>query len=58
MDRLSMDGVYGPKIEVDLCYACHSLWLDKRESLHLSPRGTLDLFRVLHEHRAPVPAHA
>ena len=57
MDRLSMDGVYGPKIEVDLCYACHALWLDKRESLHLSPRGTLDLFRVLHEHRDD-PRHA
>lgn len=52
-----MDGVYGPKIEVDLCYGCHALWLDKRESLHLSPRGTLDLFKVLHEHRDD-PRHA
>ena len=52
-----MDGVYGPEIEVDLCFGCHALWLDKRESLHLSPRGTLDLFRVLHEHRDD-PRHA
>ncbi len=51
MGRLAMEGVYGPEIEVDLCFACHALWLDKRESLHLTPRGTLDLFRVLHEHR-------
>lgn len=50
-DRLSMEGVYGPGIEVDLCFACHVIWLDKRESLLLSPRGTLDLFRRLHEHR-------
>jgi DNA-directed RNA polymerase subunit RPC12/RpoP len=57
MDRLALDGVYGPRIEVDLCFACHALWLDKRESLHLSPRGTLDLFRVLHEHRDD-PRHA
>lgn len=46
-----LDGVYGPGVEVDLCYPCHVLWLDKRESLQLSPRGTLDLFRALNEHR-------
>jgi DNA-directed RNA polymerase subunit RPC12/RpoP len=57
MDRLALDGVYGPAIEVDICFACHGLWLDKRESLHLSPRGTLDLFKVLHEHRDD-PRHA
>ena len=26
------------------------MWLDSRESIHLSPRGTIDLFRLLHEH--------
>lgn len=51
MDHLDFEGVYGPEIELDLCFACHVLWFDKRESIHLSPRGTLDLFRVLHEHR-------
>ena len=50
MDRLEQSGVYGPDIEVDLCHACHLLWLDEHESLQLSPRGTLDLFRVMHEH--------
>jgi hypothetical protein len=57
MDRLNIDGVFGSEIEVDLCFPCHSLWLDKRESLHLSPGGTLDLFKVLHEHRDD-PRHA
>jgi DNA-directed RNA polymerase subunit RPC12/RpoP len=51
MDRHSIEGVYGPGIEVDVCFACHVIWLDKRESLLLSPRGTLDLFRLIHEHR-------
>ena len=46
-----MDGVYGPDIELDLCFACHVMWFDKRESIQLSPRGTLDLFEVLQEHR-------
>ena len=57
MDRQTMDGVLGSKIDVDLCFACHTLWLDKRESLQLSPRGTIDLFKVLHEHRDD-PRHA
>lgn len=57
MDHLDFEGVYGPEIEVDLCFACHVVWFDKRESIHLSPRGTLDLFRVLHEHRDD-PRHA
>ncbi|MDH3270113.1 MAG: hypothetical protein OEN56_02200 [Gemmatimonadota bacterium] len=50
-DQADIDGVYGPGIEVDLCFACHVLWFDKRESIQLSPRGTLDLFQMLHEHR-------
>lgn len=51
MEHRVLDGVYGPGVEIDICFACHVLWLDKRESLQLSPRGTLDLFRMLHEHR-------
>lgn len=57
MDRVGFSGVYGPEIEVDLCFACHVLWFDKRESIQLSPGGTLDLFRDLHEHRDD-PRHA
>jgi hypothetical protein len=51
MDRLDLEGVYGPEIGVDLCFACHLLWFDRRESIHLAPGGTLRLFEVLHEHR-------
>lgn len=57
MDRLVLSGLYGPEIEIDICFACHVIWLDKRESLQLSPRGTLDLFGVLHDHRDD-PRHA
>ncbi|MEM7417890.1 MAG: zf-TFIIB domain-containing protein [Gemmatimonadota bacterium] len=51
METVAFDGTYGNPIDVDICWACHVLWLDKRESLHLSPRGTLDLFHKVHEHR-------
>lgn len=46
-----MDGLYVPEIELDACFACHLLWFDQRESIQLSPRGTLELFKVIHEHR-------
>lgn len=57
MEHRGLEGVYVPEIEVDLCFACHLLWFDKRESIQLAPRGTLDLFGVLHEHRDD-PRHA
>jgi DNA-directed RNA polymerase subunit RPC12/RpoP len=49
-DSRALDGVYGAPISVDLCFLCKVLWLDKTESVLLSPHGTLDLFRVLLEH--------
>lgn len=57
MDPQALGSKYGPELEIDICFACHVLWLDKRESIHLSAQGTLDLFRVLHEHRDD-PRHA
>jgi ribosomal protein S27AE len=57
MERLALEGKLGPDIEVDLCFACHVLWLDRRESLQLSPGGTLDLFKALNDHRDD-PRHA
>jgi hypothetical protein len=57
MDRLAVGGVHGRDIDLDLCFACHLAWFDKRESIQLSPRGTLDLFRVLQEH-GDDPRHA
>jgi hypothetical protein len=51
MDVQALKGTYAADIEVDICFACHLIWLDKRESIQLSPGGTLDLFRALNEHR-------
>lgn len=44
----SFEGVSGAPIPLDVCHACHGLWFDKTESLRLSPRGVLRLFRELH----------
>ncbi len=51
MEHRALEGKLGADIEVDICFACHVLWLDKRESLQLSAGGTLDLFRALNDHR-------
>ena len=37
---------------VDLCEPCQSFWFDGRESLQLSPRSTLALFRIIGERAA------
>jgi len=57
MEGLVLEGVHGPEIELDLCFACHAIWFDKRESIQLTPRGTLELFRVMNEHGGD-PRHA
>jgi Zn-finger nucleic acid-binding protein len=57
MDRVGMRGVHSSEIELDICFACHVIWFDKRESIHLAARGTLDLFRVMSDH-GDDPRHA
>lgn len=41
----------GHTLELDICYACQGIWLDRYENLQLSPAAVVDLFRLLHEHR-------
>jgi hypothetical protein len=48
-----LDGHYGRPVALDLCHACHALWLDGHESLQLTPGAVLALFRLMHEGRAP-----
>jgi hypothetical protein len=46
----TIEGLYGRSLVIDVCRDCHGIWFDDGESLQLSPRGTLDLFRLIHEH--------
>lgn len=39
----------GASMEIDACHSCNSLWFDGKESLMLSPRSVLSMFRVMHE---------
>ena len=37
-------------VELDLCFACQSIWIDHFESSQLSPGATIELFRLIHAH--------
>ena len=51
MRTLRLAGQHDTEIVLDLCFACHGIWFDRRENLLLSPDGVLTLFRTLHAHR-------
>lgn len=39
------------EVELDFCFTCRGIWFDANENLQLAPRGVIDLFRSIHEHR-------
>ena len=51
MQTLTLEGLYGETIGIDLCFDCHGIWFDARENVKLSPDGVLTLFHALHAHR-------
>lgn len=51
MERTVLPRNYLGEVELDLCYGCHGIWFDDRESLQLAPPGIIELFRRIHEHR-------
>ena len=50
MQEQTLDGHVGRSVTSDVCLPCQSFWFDARESLALSPGGTLSLFRLIGEH--------
>jgi hypothetical protein len=50
MQEQTLDGHVGRSVTIDVCLPCQSFWFDARESLALSPGGTLALFRLIGEH--------
>jgi uncharacterized protein YbaR (Trm112 family) len=49
--QLQLEGRYGRTVEIDLCRACHALWLDGHEALQLSPGAVLTLVKTLDDPR-------
>jgi Zn-finger nucleic acid-binding protein len=42
----------GVPFALDLCFVCQGMWFDRHENLKLTPDAVVELFRLLHEHRA------
>ena len=38
------------EVELDICFSCQGIWFDEMESVQITPGGTLELFKLLHEH--------
>jgi len=49
MRRLSLDGHYGQRVEIDRCGPCHLVWFDSVESVRLAGTGMLALLRDMAE---------
>jgi hypothetical protein len=49
MTEQVLGGHLGTSVVIDLCFGCHVLWFDSRESLQLAPASTLRLFRTIGE---------
>jgi hypothetical protein len=45
MRRLTLDGHYGQRVEIDRCAPCHLVWFDSVESVRLAGTGMLGLLR-------------
>jgi hypothetical protein len=56
MSSQTLTGHLGTPIVIDVCLACQAFWFDQRESLQLSPRSTLTLFRLIGDQAATRPA--
>jgi len=39
------------EVVLDLCFACQGIWFDDFESVQITPGGTVELFKLIHEHR-------
>ena len=47
MQRLTLAGHYGQRVELDICAPCHQIWFDAIESARLSGPALLDLLAAM-----------
>ena len=57
MEKRSFGRQHLGEVTLDFCWDCHAIWFDQYESAQLSPGSVIELFRLIHEHRAQ-PARA
>jgi hypothetical protein len=50
MQRLTLDGLLGVSVEIDLCLRCRAFWFEPFETIHLTPASTLKVFGLIAAH--------
>ena len=52
MERMTVEGVLGRPVDVDICRRCRAFWFEPYETLHLTAASTIQLFKVISEQTA------
>lgn len=61
MPQLTLQGVLGADVVIDVCRRCRAFWFDPYETLQLTPPATIRLFQLMAEGAtgaAPFPAES
>src|SRR5215470_9067397 len=51
MSTLDFERHDSGRIELDFCFPCQVIWFDTMESQQLAPRGVIEVFTALNDHR-------
>ena len=51
MEKRRLERMHHGEVVIDLCFSCQGIWFDDFESVQITPGGTLELFKLLHQHR-------
>jgi hypothetical protein len=49
MERLTVEGVLGRPVDVDVCRTCRAFWFEPFETVHLTAASTIQLFKIISE---------
>ena len=55
MEHMTVEGVLGARVEIDLCSRCRAFWFDPFETVHLTPASTLKIFGLIADQSSPAP---
>ena len=49
MERMTVDGVLGRPVDVEVCRRCRAFWFEPFETVHLTASSTVKLFTIISE---------
>src|SRR6266568_427513 len=49
MERMTVEGVLGRPVDIDVCRRCRAFWFEPFETVHLTASSTVKLFAIISE---------